>query len=280
MRIDLHAHSAVSDGTQSPTAVMHEAANAGLDVVALSDHDTTAGWDEARSAAADAGVVLVPAIEVSTVWVGTDVHMLAYWPEASNDALQHMLASIRQGRRARVPRMLDRLAAHGVHLSEDDVRAAAGQAHALGRPHVADALVASAVVTSRAEAFDVWLGEGRPAHVAKPAPDLTTALDTVRAAGGVPVLAHPWGRGSRRALTEDALVALARAGLCGLEVDHVDHTDGDRAALRAIAARAGLVPTGGSDYHGAGKAGLALGACTTDEQAYTALRRLATRVES
>lgn len=277
MRIDLHAHSSVSDGTDSPAQLMSAAADARLDVVALADHDTTAGWGEAADAAARLGIVCVPAIEISTIWQGADVHLLAYWPDGGDGDLQRMLAAIRAGRRTRVPHMLAGLAAHGVVISEADVRAAAGDAVSLGRPHVADALVAAGVVATRQEAFDVWLGDGMPGHAPKPAPALRAAIRTVRAAGGVPVLAHPWGRASREVLGGPALAELAEDGLCGVEVDHVDHSEDDRRALRALADAAGLVVTGGSDYHGTGKAGLALGAFTTDEASYDALRGLARR---
>ena len=275
MRIDLHAHSSVSDGTDSPSELMRAAADARLDVVALADHDTTAGWQEATDAADGLGLVCVPAIEISTIWQGADVHLLAYWPDAGDEDLQRMLAAIRAGRRTRVPHMLAGLATHGVVISEADVRAAAGDAASLGRPHVADALVAAGVVATRQEAFDVWLGDGMPGHAPKPAPPLDVAIRTVRAAGGVGVLAHPWGRGSRRVLDAAALAELAGRGLSGVEVDHVDHSEDDRRALRALADASGLVVTGGSDYHGTGKAGLALGAFTTDEACYDALRSLA-----
>jgi predicted metal-dependent phosphoesterase TrpH len=159
-----------------------------------------------------------------------------------------------------------------VVLSEDDVRRATADAVSVGRPHVADALVAAGVVTSRDEAFATWIGEGKPGHVSKPAPSLLAALATVTGAGGVCVLAHPWGRGSRHVLDEAALADLARAGLSGLEVDHIDHDEDDRAALRRVADDVGLVVTGGSDYHGLGKAGVPLGMFTTDEEAYRALR--------
>ena len=271
MRIDLHTHSSVSDGTQPPGQLVRAARAAGLDVIALADHDTVDGWTEAEAAALQVGLDVVPAIEVSTSWRSADVHLLAYWPDPGDPRLVAMLAAIREGRRRRVPRMLERLAAHGIELTEADVRRAAGAAASVGRPHVADALVAAGVVGSRDEAFASWIGEGRPGHVSKPAPDLVDALATVAAAGGVSVLAHPWGRGSRRVLDEETLVTLAGVGLDGLEVDHVDHDDGDRAELRRIAATAHLVVTGGSDYHGDGKAGVPLGMFSTSEPAYRAL---------
>lgn len=270
--IDLHAHSSVSDGTESPRALVAAARRAGVDVLGLADHDTTAGWAEAAAAAQVFGVVVVPGIEVSTRWDEADVHLLALWPDDTDTALAAMLEHIRAGRLTRVPRMLDELAGHGVTITERDVRRAAGPAVSLGRPHVADALVAAGVVASREQAFAEWIGEGRPGHVAKPAPPLDDAIGVVRAAGGVTVLAHPWGRGSRAVLGEPALRVLTRAGLDALEVDHVDHDDADRAALRAVAAALGVLVTGGSDYHGRGKAGVALGMNTTSPQVYRELR--------
>jgi predicted metal-dependent phosphoesterase TrpH len=273
MRIDLHTHSAVSDGTDPPHLLMVAAARAGLDVLALADHDTTQGWDEASVAAQRVGVRLVPAVEVSTSWQGADVHLLALWPDESDPALQAMLAAIRRARVERLPRILQRLGEHGIVLTEADVARAAGSAVSLGRPHVADALVAAGVVGSRREAFDVWLAEGRPGHVSKEAPSLPDAMAVVLRAGGVPVLAHPWGRSSRTALPPPALQQLAGLGLIGLEVDHVDHDEATRSALRSLAGDLGLVVTGSSDYHGQGKAGVELGVNVTEPDAFAALEQ-------
>jgi predicted metal-dependent phosphoesterase TrpH len=273
MRIDLHTHSAVSDGTEPPRQLLAAAAEAGLDVVALADHDTTQGWDEASEAAPRVGVRLVPAVEVSTTWQDADVHLLALWPDASDEALQSMLAAIRGSRVERLPRILQRLGEHGIVLSEEDVTRAAGSAASLGRPHVADALVAAGVVADRREAFDRWLAEGRPGHVSKEAPSLPHALAVVRAAGGVPVLAHPWGRGSRAVLPPAALERVAGLGLVGIEVDHVDHDEATRSVLRGLAGDLGLVVTGSSDYHGRGKAGVDLGVNVTDPDAFAALEQ-------
>jgi hypothetical protein len=273
MTIDLHTHSAVSDGTDAPAALVRAAAAAGLTVVGLADHDTTAGWASAMAAAEGTGVEVVPAVEVSTRWRGSDVHLLALWPDGDDPAWQAMLAQIRRSRDERLPRLLQRLAEHGVHLTEAQVRAAAAGSPSVGRPHVADAMVAAGLVADRAQAFDRWLGEGRPGHVGKQAPDLVPAIGAVRAAGGVAVLAHPWGRGSRAVLDASALAHLADVGLTGVEVDHVDHDGPTRAALRELAGRLGLVCTGGSDYHGAGKAGVALGAESTAPTAYAALQQ-------
>jgi 3',5'-nucleoside bisphosphate phosphatase len=274
MLIDLHTHSSVSDGTDSPAGLVTAAVVAGVGVLALADHDTTQGLAEAAEAGRRLGVEIVPAIEVSTSWQGADVHLLAYWPDVHDEALQHMLGAIRRGRAARIPQMLAGLAEAGIDISEADVRRCAGPTASLGRPHVADALVAAGVVQSREEAFATLIGEGMAGHVRKPAPPLPRAIDTLRQAGAVPVLAHPWGRGSRAVLDEVALDELAAAGLLGIEVDHLDHDPDDRERLRAIASALGLVVTGGSDYHGVGKAGVALGANRTSPQAYEALRAL------
>jgi len=271
MLVDLHVHSALSDGTDQPEALVAAAGRAGLSVLALADHDTTAGWARAERAATSAGVRLVPAIEVSTTWRGADVHLLALWPDGQDAALQQLLATVRASRDERVPRILARLREHGVMLSTSEVAQAAGGTQSVGRPHVADALVAAGVVADRDQAFHTWLGEGRPAHVAKAAPDLPDAVRVVRAAGAVPVLAHPWGRGSRAVLDPAALAELAAAGVVGVEVDHVDHDPGARRVLAGLAGELGLVVTGGSDYHGTGKAGVALGQEVTRPDAFAAL---------
>lgn len=213
MLIDLHAHSAVSDGTQSPTDPVAAAANAGVDVLALSDHDTTQGLAEAEEAAGRLGVHVVPAIEVSTCWRDCDVHLLAYWPDTQDEALQQMLGTIRRGRVTRIPRMLAGLAEAGIEINEDDVRRAAGSADSLGRPHVADALVAAGVVFSREQAFAALIGEGMPGHVRKPAPALLRAIATVADAGAVPVLAHPWGEAAAPRWTRPPWTSCRLAGL-------------------------------------------------------------------
>jgi predicted metal-dependent phosphoesterase TrpH len=273
MRIDLHTHSRVSDGTDDPATLVHAAVQAGLDVLGLTDHDTTAGWAQARTAAEPLPVRLVLGIEVSTRWRDRDVHLLALWPDEHDPELQAMLAEIRRSRDARLPQVLARLAASGVPVTSAEVQRAANGSPSIGRPHIADAMVAAGHVGDRAEAFDRWLGEGRPGHVSKHAPELPLAVEVVRRAGGVPVLAHPWSRSSRDVLGEAALAGLAEKGLVGLEVDHVDHDEATRRTLRGIARSVGLVVTGSSDYHGTGKAGVALGAHTTDPAAFAALEQ-------
>ena len=261
--IDLHTHSRVSDGTTSPAELVRAGAAAGLSAMALTDHDTTAGWAEAIRAASEHGITLMPGIEISTRHEGVGVHLLAYLPDPEHAGLQAALARIVTGRDERVPGMLARLRDLGIAATEETLAEVAGDSLVTGRPHVADLLVHLGVVADRAEAFDRYLSEGRPAYVRRYAADLTATVQLVVAAGGVAVIAHPWGRGSARVLDEAAISALAAVGLSGLEVDHLDHDAGQRADLRAIAKRLGLFVTSSSDHHGAGKVGHDLGCETT-----------------
>jgi 3',5'-nucleoside bisphosphate phosphatase len=263
VRIDLHTHSSVSDGTDSPAELVGNARAAGLDVIALTDHDTFDGWPAATRSAADAGVVVVPGVEVSTRLRGAGVHVLAYLPDPGYAPLAGELARIRDSRATRLTEMTGLLTDAGLPIEMDDVFAVAGQASTLGRPHVADAMVAKGYVADRSEAFTAWLWEGGPAYVPKYAPATDDAVRMVGDAGGVAVLAHPWARGSRRVLDAETVHMLARLGLAGIEVDHEDHDRSDRAALREIAAALDLIVTGSSDYHGAGKVGHVLGVNTT-----------------
>jgi len=264
VRIDLHTHSRVSDGTQSPAELVRAAAAAGLDVVALTDHDITAGWDEAAAAADAVGIALVRGIEISTRFRGRGVHLLAYLPDPGDAALRAELDRILDGRDQRVPAMLARLRALGIDgATEDALAEVTVDAAATGRPHVADLLVRLGAVADRDQAFAAYLAEGRPAYVDRYAADLVRMLGVVTAAGGVPVVAHPWGRGSADVLDEAAFAVLTAAGLFGIEVDHLDHGPAERRRLREIAARLGLVVTGSSDHHGTGKVDHDLGVETT-----------------
>lgn len=267
MRIDLHTHSNRSDGTDTPAELVERAAGTGLDVVALTDHDNTAGWDEAAEAADRVGIRLVRGIEVSTKLEGTSVHLLGYAFDPDDPALVAELRRIIDGRDHRLPRLLERLAELGVHLTEADVAAQAGDAVALGKPHVADAMVEAGYIADRSEAFQGWLEDGGKAHVERYAAPLVDAVGLLKAAGGRAVIAHPWARESRHVLTPDVLARLAAAGLDGIEVDHNDHEPEVRAELRGIAGDLDLVVTGSSDYHGEGKGPeFFLGCHTTDPE--------------
>ncbi|GAB3703690.1 PHP domain-containing protein [Mariniluteicoccus flavus] len=275
MRIDLHTHSSVSDGTDPPETLVRKAKAAGLDVVALTDHDTFAGLPEAEAAGHEAGVVVVPGMEMSTTLDGRSVHLLAYGMDVTDAPLLAELERILEGRDGRLPAVLALLAGLGMELTEDDVRAQAGSAPALGRPHIADALVAKGFVADRTEAFDRFLHDGGPAHVERYACDLERGIALVRGAGGVPVIAHPWGRGSRGVLTADVLGSLVRDhGLAGFEVDHHDHGPEARETLRTLARDLDCLGTGSSDHHGLGKVDHELGSNLTTPQMYARLREL------
>lgn len=271
MRVDLHTHSDRSDGTDSPGELMHKAAAAGLDVIALTDHDAATGWDEAADAALDAGVRLVRGIEISTCFDGTSVHLLGYGLDPEEPVLRAELSAVLRGRFERLPRMVEALQSMGIDITVADVEERSDNAAATGRPHVADVLVDKGVVATRDEAFERYLMPGRPAHFQRYAVELFYAVELVVNAGGVAVLAHPWARGSRHVLTPDVIGRLASAGLTGVEVDHNGHDDAARDRLRAIARAHDLVVTGSSDYHGQGKVGFDLGCNTTEPREYEKL---------
>lgn len=278
MRIDLHTHTDRSDGTDTPAELVRNARAAGIDVLAITDHDTTVSWDEAARVAEEVRVSLVRGIEVSTRFAGHGVHLLAYLPDPTHPDLVAELDRVLDGRDNRLPGILAKLAALDIHLEPEDVRRLAGDAAALGRPHVADALVEAGVVASRDEAFAELLGPGGPAYVDRYAADLVTMLHTVTDAGGVSVIAHPWAsRYEHSALDGEGLELLRAHGLAGVEVDHEDHDGPTRERLRGLAGELDLVVTGSSDYHGSGKSGHDLGCNTTDPEQLERLLELAAR---
>jgi predicted metal-dependent phosphoesterase TrpH len=258
---DLHAHTTVSDGTESPARLMEQAASAGLWGIALTDHDSTTGWAEAAVAVPETGVVLIPGMELSTREGFMSVHMLAYLVDPLDEGLLAETARIRESRLTRAEEIVRRIG-RDYSLSWDDVLAQTAEGATIGRPHIADALVARGHVATRSAAFAGILnprnGYAQPHY----APDPLTGVRLIRAAGGVPVLAHPGTRGAERVIPPERLKRLTDAGLFGLEVDHPENRADAKPRLRELAARFGLAVTGSSDYHGSGKPNR-LGECRT-----------------
>jgi predicted metal-dependent phosphoesterase TrpH len=287
VRADLHVHSNASDGTDPPAEVMRRAALAGLDVVALTDHDTVAGHAEARAALPD-GLTLMPGMELSCRADGPSrgvpggssprgrhsLHLLAYLFDPDYPPLAAQTRRIRDDRVLRARAMVARLADLGAPVTWDQVAAIAGTA-VVGRPHIARAMAESGVVATPAEAFTSdWIADGGRAYVAKYALDPVYAISLVREAGGVAVLAHPRS-GRDWAVSDQEIAALAAAGLAGIEVFHPDHTPAQRAVLLGLARDLDLVATGGSDDHGS-LTGHRIGCETAPPGAYETLVAQAT----
>jgi len=274
MRIDLHTHSAVSDGTDTPAELVEKARAVGLDVVALTDHDTFDGLDEAAATGEQVGIQFVRGMELSCSRHGSSVHVLAYGADPASTGLAAEMALVRDGRLGRLAGVLAKLAALGVSVSEAEVMAQVGTSPSLGRPHIADALIEAGHVRDRQEAFDRFLADGGPAHVHRYTIEVERGIDLVHEAGGVAVIAHPWGRGRERLLPASAIQALARDhGLDGIEVDHQDHDADIRRRLHTLADSLGLLATGSSDYHGTGKLDHDLGCNTTDPEVFDEIQR-------
>ncbi len=253
MRIDLHTHSNVSDGTQPPAELVAAAAAARLDVMALTDHDSTAGWSEALDAAKRHGVGLVPGMEVSCATDrGISVHLLSYLHDPEHPGLLEEITKAKVARLTRAERMVERLA-EDYPLNWDDVSAHVAPGATVGRPHIADALVAAGIVADRNEAFANILTSHSRYFVSHYAPDPVLAVELVRAAGGVPVFAHPVAAARGRVVGPEIFHDMIDAGLLGLEVDHRDNPAEGRAWLRELARANGLIVTGSSDFHGTGK---------------------------
>jgi 3',5'-nucleoside bisphosphate phosphatase len=280
MLIDLHTHSTASDGTDTPAELVVAADAAGLDVVALTDHDTTVGW-AAAAAALPEGLTLVGGLELSCRWNppdggrSTELHLLGYLVDPAHPELAGTLDRLRTSRLDRARRMTERMAAAGVPVRWERVAQLAAGASA-GRPHIARALVEAGIVDSVDEAFATLLSSRSPYHEPKEDLDALTGVRLVLAAGGVPVFAHPLARMRGRVVGDAAIRAMARAGLAGLEIDHPDHTEADREQLRTVAAELGLLVTGSSDYHGTNKRVRVGGGGRTAPDQYEKLLSLAT----
>lgn len=271
---DLHLHSACSDGTEAPAAVCVAAHAAGMRTIALTDHDTTIGWAEAADAAASLGMTLLPGAEVSAKHRGRSVHVLAYLFDPAAPELAAMMQRVREDRIGRAERLVGNLA-RDYDIAWDDVLAQRVGDATVGRPHIADALIAKGIVPSREEAFADMLHPASPYYVAHFAPSPLDAVHAIAAAGGVSVIAHPAGRGM---LPVPVLEELIGAGLGGLEIDHRENTAAGRETLRELAAAHDLIVTGSSDYHGAGKPNR-IGENTTSPEAVARIIDAATGIE-
>jgi hypothetical protein len=244
VRIDLHTHTTASDGVLAPDALVAEAAAAGVRVLAVCDHDSTNGVEAALAAGAACGVEVWPGVELSCDTDTGEMHILGYFVDHRSPWLAALLARLRDGRLRRAERMVERLVEIGAPLALARVQALAGGG-AIGRPHVARALVEAGHTRTINEAFDRYLGRHGPAYVERLKVMPAQAVNIVRAAGGLAVLAHPgWG------VADEAILPLAAAGLDGLEVYYPEHTPAQVEHYAALARRLGLLVTGGTDFHG------------------------------
>jgi predicted metal-dependent phosphoesterase TrpH len=250
--IDLHTHSSVSDGTETPGQLIRAAVASGLGTIAITDHDSTAGWHEAFTAATGTGLTVIPGMELSTNYGPASVHMLAYLFNPADATIIAETARIRDGRLHRAERIVEKIA-RDYDLTWEDVLAQSIDGGTLGRPHIADALVAKGFVANRSAAFESILHWQGGYYEKYYAPSPLEGVRMIVAAGGVPVLAHPATHGRYRVIEERAVRELVDEGLFGLEIHHRDNTDDGKERLFELAAKFGLVVTGSSDYHGLGK---------------------------
>jgi predicted metal-dependent phosphoesterase TrpH len=268
--IDLHTHTTASDGTDSPFALVKKALSTGVKTLAITDHDTTAGWDEAITAL-QPQIELVLGAEISCLTTdGISVHMLGLLFDGANVAMQQILSDSRDTRIPRMRKMVELLRADGINISLEDVYAATPEGATVGRPHLADALVRNGVVAGRDEAFLNLLSNESKYYVTHAAPTPADAILAIRAAGGVAVIAHPFASRRGQIITSETFLDLFAAGLNGIEVHHRDQNAEERKTLTTIAQDLNLVITGASDYHGTGKLN-AMAENTTDPEQWEAL---------
>ncbi|MEP7034485.1 MAG: PHP domain-containing protein [Actinomycetota bacterium] len=277
MRIDLHTHSVASDGTEPAAEVMSSAVSAGLDVVALTDHDTTAGWELAAAAAKQYEIALVRGIEISCQHGGISIHLLGYLHDPASPGLVRELERSRESRMTRARRIVA-LISRDLPLDWGDVLGQIEPGATIGRPHIADAMVAKGIVPSRDVAFRDYLFNGSPYYASHYAPDAEQAVRLVVEAGGVAVMAHPLARLRGRVVDDRVIEAMASAGMAGLEVHHRDHDPEQVRHGLELAASLDLFVTGSSDYHGAGKVNR-LGENLTDPAVLARIEDLATGVK-
>lgn len=272
---DLHTHTIHSDGTTTVQENVRLAVAAGLTGLGVTDHDTTAPYDEAFAAADGTGLVIVPGVEFSAELDGSSVHVLGYWVDPDDRALQAEMDRLRNERERRAEQIVEKFHGLDVPVSLERVRELAGEAP-IGRPHIARAVLETGVVETMQEVFDIYLADDGPAYVPKYAVSPTRAVELLVAAGGVAVLAHPGLFGARNqeepGLPDKAIEAMVAAGMAGIEADHPDHSDDNRQHYRDLARAHGLVVTAGSDFHG-GARDKQLGEVTTSDEAFAQLEQ-------
>jgi len=251
--IDLHTHTTCSDGTDSPRELVNKAIVQGIEVLGITDHDTTSGWEEATQSLRGS-LQLALGAEISCLTNdGVSVHMLGLLFDPLHEEMQQVLEETRDGRLPRMRKMIEKMQAEGMDISIEDVEKAMPNGATMGRPHLADALVAKKIVKSRDEAFIDLLHNDSRFYVSHAAPTPVEAIALIRRAGGVAVIAHPFASHRGQILKAEDFIDLVSAGLNGIEVDHRDQNPDERAMLRVIALELDLVMTGSSDYHGTGK---------------------------
>ena len=272
--IDLHTHTTISDGTDTPAQLINKALASGIKVLALTDHDSIAGWDEAR-AHLRPGMDLVLGSEISCQTEdGISVHMLGLLFDSNNKELQDVLAQTRDNRFGRMQRIITRMNDAGIEINMEEVLAQLSEGATLGRPHLADAMVAKGLAKNRDEIFEKWLHNDSPYYVAHYSPTPERAIALIKAAGGVSVIAHPMASLRGRTVSVESFSSYVEAGLDAIEVFHRDHTGDQRNLLSAIVKDLGVLRTGSSDYHGTGKIN-ELAENTTEPDQWQALEALA-----
>ncbi len=268
--IDLHTHTNISDGTDTPVQLINKALASGIKVLALTDHDSIAGWDEAELHLRP-GMDLVLGAEISCQTEdGISVHMLGLLFDPSHQELQDVLAQTRENRHSRMSKIIGRMNSAGIEISMEEVLLQLSEGATLGRPHLADAMIAKGLANSREEIFEKWLHNNSPYYVAHYSPTPEVAIALIKAAGGVSVIAHPMASLRGRTVSVESFSSYVEAGLDGIEVFHRDHTADQKNLLKGIAADLNVLRTGSSDYHGTGKLN-ELGENTTERDQWEAL---------
>ena len=253
VRIDLHTHSNESDGTETPLELLEAATRANLDLIALTDHDSIAGWYQIQEQAPTSIEVALGAEISCQTLDALSVHMLGFLFDPEDKALIDSMNETRTNRITRMERIVGRLQEAGIEITVDDVYAETSEGATVGRPHLADAMIRKGIVSDRSEAFDRYLHNRSKYYIPDASPTPEAAISLIKNAGGVAIIAHPFASLRGRIISSDYLESLIGAGLDGIEIHHRDHNDGEREQLTALARRYSLLVTGGSDYHGTGK---------------------------